>query len=81
MTDPEFFTRKGLAVKSCLWSGTASLYRPGNSPDSRPKWNGEFSLAAGLPTIWEGGYTAVRMLDVGSLSSSSGWVTPARPGR
>ena len=79
MPDHEFFTLKGLAVESCLWSGTAGLYRPGNSPASRPKWNGEFSLAAGLPTIREGGYTAVRILDVGSLSSSSGWVAPARP--
>ena len=77
MPEPEFFTRKVLAVVSCLWSGTARLYRPGNSPDSRPKWNGEFSLASGLPTIREGGYCAVRILDVGSLSSSSsGWVAP-----
>ena len=37
MPDPELFTRKGLAVESSLWSGTAGLYRPGNSPDSRPK--------------------------------------------
>ena len=77
MPNPEFFTLKGLAVESYLWSGTAGLYRPGDSPDSRPKRNGEFSLAAGLPTIREVGYTAVRMLDVGSLSSSSGWVAPA----
>ena len=77
MPDPEFLTLKGLAVKSCCWSGTAGLYRAGNPPSSRSKWNGEFSLAAGLPTIREGGYTAVRMLDVGSLSSSSGWVALA----
>ena len=81
MPDPEFLTLKGLAVESCLWSGTAGLYRPGISPDSRPKWNGEFSLAAELPTIWECGYSAVRILDVGSLSSSSGWVAPGWPGR
>ena len=39
MPEPEFFTLKVLAVVSCLWSGTVGLYRPGNSPDSRPKWN------------------------------------------
>ena len=77
MPEPEFFTLKVLAVVSCCWSGTAGLYRPGNLPGSRPNWNGEFSLAAGSPTIREGGYTAVRLLDVGSLSSSSGWVAPA----
>ena len=32
MPDPELFTLKGLAVESCLGSGTAGLYRPGNSP-------------------------------------------------
>ena len=82
MPDPEFLTLKGLTVESCLGSGSAGLYRPGNSPSSRPKWNGEFSLAAemrGWPTIWECGYSAVRILEVGSLSSSSGWVAPERP--
>ena len=43
--DPELFTLKGLAVESCLGSGTASLYRPGNLQGSRPKGNAEFSLA------------------------------------
>ena len=76
MPEPEFFTRKVLAVVSCCWSGTAGLYRPGNLLDSRPNWNGEFSLAAGLPTIREGGYTAIRFLDVGSLPSSCGWAAP-----
>ena len=37
MPDSEFLTLKGLAVESWLWSGTAGLYQPGNSPDSRPK--------------------------------------------
>ena len=81
MPEPELFTLKVLAVESCLWSGTAGLYRLGNSPDSRPKWNGEFSLATELPTIRECGYFAVRILDVASLPSSSGWVAPGRPGR
>ena len=43
--DPELFTRKGLAVKSCLRSLTAGLYRPGNLQSPRPKGNAEFSLA------------------------------------
>ena len=77
MPEPEFFTLKVLAVVSCCWSGTAGLYRPGNLLSSRPNWNGEFSLAVESPTIREGGYTAVRLLDVGSLSSSCGWVAPA----
>ena len=77
MPEPEFFTRKVLAVVSCYWSGTAGLYRPGNLLDSRPNWNGKFSLAAEPPTIREGGYTAVRLLDVGSLPSSCGWVALA----
>ena len=55
MPEPEFFTRKVLAVVSCCWSGTAGLYRPGNLLDSRPNWNGEFSLAAELPTIRKAG--------------------------
>ena len=42
--DPELFTLKSLAVKSCLRSGTAGLYRPGNLHSSRPKGNAEFSL-------------------------------------
>ena len=58
----------------CCWSGTAGLYRPGILLDSRPIWNGEFSLVDGLPTIREGGYTAVRMVDVGSMSSGCVWV-------
>ena len=77
MPEPEFFTLKVLAVVSCCWSGTVGLYRPGILWDSRPNWNGEFSLAAELPTIREGGYTAVHLLDVGSLPSSCGWVAPA----
>ena len=76
MPEPEFFTRKVLAVVSCCWSGTAGLYRPGNLLSSRPNWNGKFSLTAELPTIREGGYTAVHLLDVGLLSSSCGWVAP-----
>ena len=62
---------------SCCWSGTAGLYRPGDLLDSRPIWNGELSLVGESPTIWEGSYTAVRMVDVGSLVSGSGWVAPA----
>ena len=79
MPEPEFFTLKVLAGVYCCWSGTAGLYRPGNLLDSRPNWNGEFSLAVGSPTIREGGYTAVRLLDVGSLSSSCGFVAPGKP--
>ena len=39
----------------------------------------EFSLVHELLTIREGGYTAVRMVDVGSMSSGCVWVAPARP--
>ena len=67
--------RRLLVQVSCCWSGTAGLYRPGNLLDSRPIWNGEFSLVGESPTIREGGYTAVRMVDVGSTASGSGWVT------
>ena len=77
MPEPEFFNLKVLAVVSYCWCGTAGLYRPGNLLDSRPNWNGEFSLAAESPTIREGGCTAVRLLGVGSLPSSCGWVAPA----
>ena len=77
MPEPEFFTLKVLAGVSCRWSGTAGLYRPGILLDSRPNWNGKFSLAGESPTIREGGYTAVRLVDVGSLSSGCGWVAPA----
>ena len=42
MPEPEFFTRKVLAVVSCCWSGTAGLYRPGNLPSYRPNWNDYF---------------------------------------
>ena len=76
---PEFFTQKVLAGVSCCWSGTAGLYRPGILLDSRPNWNGEFSLADESPTIREGGYTAVPLVDVGSLSSGCVWVAPAGP--
>ena len=38
---------------------------------------GEFSLANESPTIREGGYTAVRLADVGSLFSGCGCVAPA----
>ena len=64
MPEPELFTLKG-------------LYRPGILLDSRHIWNGEFSLANESPTIREGGYTAVRLADVGSLFSGSGCVAPA----
>ena len=77
MPEPEFFTLKVLAGVSCCWSGTAGLYRPGILLDSRPNWNGEFSLAVESPTIREGGYTAVCLVDVGSLPSGCGWVAPA----
>ena len=62
---------------SCCWSGTAGLYRPGISLDSRPIWYGEFSLVGESPTFREGGYTAFRLTDVGSLVSGSGCVAPA----
>ena len=75
--DPELLALKVLVRVSCCWSGTAGLYRPGISLDSRPIWNGEFSLVGKSPTIREGGYTAVRLADVGSLVSGSGWVAPA----
>ena len=75
--EPELFALKVLVCMSCCWSGTAGLYRPGISLDSRPIWNGEFSLVGESPTIREGGYTAVRLADVGSLVSGSGWVAPA----
>ena len=75
--DPELLALKVLVRVSCCWSGTAGLYRPGISLDSRPIWNGEFSLVGESPTIREGGYTAVRLADVGSLVSGSGWVAPA----
>ena len=55
----------------------AGLYRPRFLLDSRPIWNGEFSLVPEFPTIWEGGYTAVRLVDVGSLPSGCVWVAPA----
>ena len=74
--DPELLALKVLVRVSCSWSGTAGLYRPGNLLDSRPIWNGEFSLVGESPTIREGGYTAVRMVDVGSLVSGIGWVAP-----
>ena len=70
--DPELLALKVLVRVSCCWSGTAGLYRPGNSLDSR-----QFSLVSESPTIREGGYTAVRLADVGSLVSGSGWVAPA----
>ena len=75
--EPELFALKVLVCMSCCWSGTVGLYRPGISLDSRPIWNGEFLLVGESPTIREGGYTAVRLADVGSLISGSGWVTPA----
>ena len=75
--DPELLALKVLVKVSCSWSGTAGLYRPGILLDSRPIWNSEFSLVGELLTIREGGYTAVRMVDVGSLVSGSGWVAPA----
>ena len=75
--DPELLALKVLVRVSSCWSGTAGLYRPGILLDSRPIWNGEFSLVGESPTIREGGYTAVCMVDVGSLVSGSGWVTPA----
>ena len=75
--DPELLTLKVLVRVSCCWSGTAGLYRPGILLDSRPIWNGEFSLVGESPTFREGGYTAVRLADVGSLVSGSGWVAPA----
>ena len=74
--DPELLALRCLVKVSCCWSGTASLYRPGILLDSRPIWNGEFSLVGESPTIREGGYTAVRMVDVGSLVSGIGWVAP-----
>ena len=77
---------KGLAVESCLGSGTVGLYRPGNLPGSRPKGNAEFSLAVemgGCVSDWEWmlgpGCTAVRILDVGLLASSRGSVAPGTP--
>ena len=75
--DPELFALKVLVCMSCCWSGTAGLYRPGISLESRPIWNGEFSLVGESPTFREGGYTAVRLAGVGSLVSGSGWVAPA----
>ena len=33
-----------------------------------PIWNGELSLVGGLSTNPEGGYTAVRMGDMGSMA-------------
>ena len=75
--DPELLALKVLVRVSSCWSGTAGLYRPGILLDSRPIWNGEFSLVSESPTIREGGYTAVRMVDVVSLVSGSGWVAPA----
>ena len=44
--DPELFTPKVPAVKSCLRSGKAGLYRPGISQPSRPKGNAELLLVA-----------------------------------
>ena len=75
--DPELFALKVLVCVSYCWSGTAGLYRPGILLDSRPIWNGEFSLVGESPTIREGGYTAVRLADVGSLVSGSSCVAPA----
>ena len=47
--ETELFTRKGLAVKSCLRSRTAGLYMPGNLQSSRPKGNAKFHWLL----IWE----------------------------
>ena len=38
-------------------------------------WNGEFSLAVGLPTDSRGGYTAVRIDNMGSMAGGTDWVT------
>ena len=64
----ELYAAEEKAQVLCCWSGMAGLYRPGNSRDSRPIWNGELSLADGLPMDSGGGYTAVRVDDMGSLS-------------
>ena len=74
---PELLAPRLLVQVSCCWSGSAGLYRPGILLDSRPIWNGEFSLVGESPTIREGGYTAVRMGDMGSTASGSDWVTLA----
>ena len=74
---PELLAPRSLVQVSCCWSGSAGLYRPGNLLDSRPIWNGEFSLVGESPTIREGGYTAVHMGDMGSTASGSDWVTLA----
>ena len=79
MPDHEFFTLKVLAGRILLLVWNGRFIWAWKSTEFQANWNGEFSLAVESPTIPEGGYTAVRLLNVGSLSSNCGWVAPAWP--